>query len=367
MKYTIDETINTPAYMQLYIQLRDQITGGAYAFGAKLPSKRLLAEEAGVSVITVEHTYSILCDEGYIEARLRSGYFVIYRKDDFLSVNENVVPTLHTAHATTNHASEFPFSVLAKTMRKVLLDYGDAILTKSSNFGCLELRMALSAYLARNAGINARPQQIIIGSGAEYLYNLIIQLLGNKHIYAIENPSYEKIRKVYDACGVSYEMLKMGPEGIRSAELSRTMATVLHTTPFNSYPSHITASASKRNEYVRWATKRKGYIIEDNYDSELTISKKAEDTLYSLAPEGTVIYLNTFSQTIAPSIRVGYMVLPEGLLDIFKERLGFYSCTVPVFEQYVLAELIDSGDFERHINRVRRAKRKAKSGHIKNI
>jgi len=367
MKYMIDESKKTPAYMQLYLQLREQITSGAYAFGSKLPSKRLLAEETGVSVITVEHTYSILCDEGYIEARLRSGYFVIYREDDFLSVNEHATTITHITSSSANHTGEFPFSVLSKTMRKVLSDYGDAILTKSSNLGCLELRMALSSYLARNAGINARPQQIVIGSGAEYLYNLIIQLLGNKHVYAIENPSYEKIRQVYDACGVSYEMLKMGPEGIRTRDLDYSIATVLHTTPFNSYPSHVTASASKRNEYIRWAIKREGYIIEDNYDSELTISKKAEDTLYSLAPEGTVIYLNTFSQTIAPSIRVGYMVLPENLLDAFKERLGFYSCTVPVFEQYVLAELIESGDFERHINRVRRAKRKAKSGHIKNF
>ncbi len=367
MKYTIDETQNTPAYMQLYIQLRDQITRGAYAYGAKLPSKRLLAEEAGVSVITIEHTYSILCDEGYVESRQRSGYFVIYRKDDFLSVNEKSTPIATPPHTHDEHKSDFPFSVLAKTMRKVLSDYGDGILVKSPNYGCLELRMALSSYLARNAGINARPQQIIIGSGAEYLYNLIVQLLGNQYIYAIEDPSYEKICRVYDACGVTYDSLKMGPEGIHSAELARTFATVLHTTPFNSYPSHITASASKRNEYVRWVIKRNGYIIEDNYDSELTISKKAEDTLYSLAPEGKVIYLNTFSQTIAPSIRVGYMVLPESLLDNFKERLGFYSCTVPVFEQYVLAELIESGDFERHINRVRRAKRKVKSGHIKNI
>lgn len=364
MKYMLNESNNTPAYLQLYIQIREQITSGAYAYGSKLPSKRLLAEEAGVSVITAEHTYQILCDEGYVESRERSGYFVIYRKDDFVSVSEHIGPAAPSVQTHTTRTGEFPFSVLAKTMRKVLADYGDAILTKSSNFGCLELRMALSSYLARNAGINARPQQIIIGSGAEYLYNLIIQLLGNRQLYAIENPSYEKIRRVYDACGVSYDMLQMGTNGIHTSELNRTNATILHATPFNSYPSHITASASKRNEYIQWATTRNGYIIEDNYDSELSISRKTEDTLYSLAPEGTVIYLNTFSQTIAPSIRVGYMVLPENLLEVFKEKLSFYSCTVPVFEQYVLTELIENGDFERHINRVRRAKRKL-SGHIK--
>ena len=351
--------------MQLYIQLREQIVSGAYSYGAKLPSKRLLAEETGFSVITIEHSYSILCDEGYIEARPRSGYYVIYRKDDLFAVKENASVPLPPTQPSILHQNEFPFSVLSKTMRKVLADYGDSILKKSPNYGCLELRMALSSYLARNSGITARPQQIIIGSGAEYLYNLIVQLLGNQYIYAIEDPSYEKIRRVYDACGITYDMLTMGPDGIHSEELRRTFATVLHTTPFNSYPSHVTATASKRSEYIQWAINRNGYIIEDNYDSELTLSKKSEDSLYTLAPEGNVIYLNTFSQTIAPSIRVGYMVLPENLLEQFKDRLGFYSCTVPVFEQYVLTELIESGDFERHINRVRRAKRKAKSDHIK--
>ena len=135
---------------------------------------------------------------------------------------------------------------------------------------------------------------------------------------------------------------------------------MLHITPFNSFPSGITASVSKRHEYLRWAQKRNGYIIEDNYASELTVSKKNEDTVFSLSQDQSVIYLNTFSETISPSVRIGYMVLPEKLVDVFEEKLGFYSCTVPVFEQYVLAELINNGDFERHINRVRRAKRKEK-------
>ena len=151
----------------------------------------------------------------------------------------------------------------------------------------------------------------------------------------------------------------MGHDGIQSDLLQKSSATVLHITPFNSYPSGITAGVSKRMEYLRFARERGGYIIEDNYDSELTVSRKNEDTVFSMAKDGSVIYLNTFSKTVAPSMRVGYMVLPEKLLGAFKEKLGFYACTVPVFEQYVLSELITSGDFERHINRVRRKRRKA--------
>ena len=244
-------------------------------------------------------------------------------------------------------------------MRKVLLDYNESILVKSPNYGCAELRSAISAYLARSNGIDVSSDQIIIGSGAEYLYSLIIQLLGEDRVYALESPSYEKIRRVYYANGVGYEMLKMDSDGIRTLELDSSNASVLHITPFNSFPSGITASASKRREYIRWAQKRDGYIIEDNYDSEFTVSTKNEDTVFSLSENGRVIYLNTFSNTIAPSMRVGYMVLPRSLLNEFESKLGFYSCTVPVFEQYVLSELINNGDFERHINRVRRARRKS--------
>lgn len=367
MKYTIQETKDTFAYMQLYEQLRKDIVSGVLAYGTKLPSKRMLAEETGVSVITVEHTYSILCDEGYIEARQRSGYYVIYREGDFFSIEE---PT-HRSRDEFHHEParvpkhermkyDFPFSVLAKVMRKVLLDYGDEILVKAPNKGCIELRRAISNYLVRSNGIKVPPEQIIIGSGAEYLYSLILQLLGNEQKIGLENPSYNKIRQVYEANNVVCDMLEMGQNGIRTSELERTDATILHVTPFNSFPSGITASVSKRYEYLRWAKKRGGYIIEDNYASELTVSKKNEDTVFSLDKSETVIYLNTFSETIAPSMRIGYMVLPEHMVQKFEEKLGFYSCTVPVFEQLVLAELLNNGDFERHINRVRRAKRKEK-------
>ena len=359
MKYIIDKDNTQSAYIQLYHQLRNDIVKGVFPFGSKLPSKRLLAEESDVSVITVEHAYSILCDEGYTEARQRSGYFVIYKEGDFISAAETATTVFsHTVpHCNTN---QFPFSVLAKTMRKVLSDYGDNILIKSHNYGCDQLRSAISSYLARSNGMIVEPQQIIIGAGAEYLYGLIVQLLGKNRIFALEDPSYSQIKSVYRANGVKCDMLKMGRDGIRSSELKRTGATVLHITPFNSYPSGITARASKRYEYLQWATEKSGYIIEDNFDSELTVSTKSEDTVFSLSQNGNVIYINTFSQTIAPSIRVGYMVLPTNLLDMFEEKLGFYSCTVPVFEQYVLAELINNGDFERNINRIRRLRRKSK-------
>lgn len=359
MRYHINQNCNKFAYIQLYEQFREDIVKGVLSYGSKLPSKRLLAEETSTSVITVEHTYSILCEEGYIEARQRSGYFVIYKESDFFSNAETVSAVGLQKEYVHDVKCEFPFTVLSKTMRKVLAEYQEEILVKSPNHGCMELRGAICNYLARNNGISVCPEHIIIGSGAEYFYSLIVQLLGNGRKFALENPSYNKIQKVYEANGVTCDMLELGQDGIKSKELDRTDATVLHITPFHSFPSGVTASASKRQEYLRWAEKRNGYIIEDNYDSELTVSKKNEDTVFSLSDKGTVIYLNTFSHTIAPSVRIGYMVLPKQMAEKFQEKLGFYSCSVPVFEQYVLAELINSGDFERHINRVRRTRRKA--------
>ncbi len=339
--------------MQLYEQLRTDIINSVYKYGDKLPSKRILAEETLTSVITVEHAYGILCDEGYIESKERSGYFVTYSKNDFVPIAEAEVP-----HISSNnhhyHTNEFPFSVLAKTMRNVISKYGENILIKSPNTGCTELRKAISDYLARSKGINVSYNQIVIGSGAEYLYGLIVQFLGRDKVYALENPSYEKIHSVYRANGAECNLLKLGKDGILTSQLAKTKASVLHITPFRSFPSGITASASKRNEYIKWAKGRNGVIIEDDFNSEFTVSTKNEDTVFSLEPTRSVIYVNTFTKTIAPSMRIGYMVLPKELVNPFFDKMGFYSCTVPVFEQYVLAEFITNGDFERHINRTRR-------------
>ena len=201
-------------------------------------------------------------------------------------------------------------------------------------------------------------RQIIIGSGAEYLYGLIIAMLGRDRVYGIESPSYQKIEQVYRAAGARYELLSLSDDGIDSLALKQTRASVIHTTPYRSFPTGITASANKRHEYIRWSGTRGRIIIEDDFESEFSVSSKPEDTLYSLSEYDNVIYMNTFSRTVSPALRVGYMVLPKHLVGDFESKLGFYSCTVPTFEQFVLCELLNSGDFERHINRVRRGLRK---------
>lgn len=356
MKYMIDKT-NRPVYLQLYQQIREDIIKENYPCNTKLPSKRNLAEEVGVSTVTVEHAYELLCDEGYVEARERSGYVVIFRKSDGFAAA--CAPTAEqTSHITDHTYPDFPLSVLSKTMRKVLTEQGELLLERSPNFGCDALRAAIGHYLARNRGIQVDADQIIVGAGSEYLYGLIVELLGRNKVYAIESPSYKKIEQVYQASEISYESLPLTSSGIDSNALANSKADVLHTTPYRSYPSGVTATASKRHEYIRWTEQGDRYIIEDDFESEFSVSTKPTETLFALSKNDHIIYLNTFSKTISPSLRIGYMVLPKALAKRFQEHLGFYSCTVPTFMQYVLAELINNGDFERHINRVRRKKRK---------
>jgi len=359
MKYILENESETPTYLRLYRRLREDIVQGIYPFHTKLPSKRVMAADTGVSTITVEHAYALLCEEGYIESRERSGYFVIFREDDgFASAADIKQSHIVAGHHYTDTSEEFPFSVLAKTMRKMIGDLGESILERSPNAGCTELREGISRYLARSRGIHAEPEQIIIGSGSEYLYNLIVGLLGRNKVYAIEAPSYKKIEQVYNSSGVQLEKLPLGKDGIETAFLRACSADVLHISPYRSYPSGVTASASKRHEYIRWAGEGGRYIVEDDFESEFSVSKKPEETIFSHTSDDNVIYMNTFSKTVSSSFRVGYMVIPKCLIQQFYEKLGFYSCTVPTFIQFVLAELINNGDFERHINRVRRTKRK---------
>ena len=369
-----------PRYLEIYRRLRQDITEGRYRFGERLPSKRLLAAENAVSVITVEHSYDLLLEEGYVESRERSGYFVCYREDFSFPVAEyggaacfgaakpesgsewDRMDMERPEEEGTENAEGIPFTILAKTIRRVLSEYGERICLRSPGNGVTELREAISEYLRRSRGISVASEQILIGAGAEYLYGLLVQMLGRERIYGLEHPSYEKIERIYRSMGAVCERLALGQDGILSEELKRTRAGVLHVTPFNSFPSGITASASKRREYIRWAESRGALLVEDDFDSEFSMSSKAEDTLFSLEPEHTVLYMNSFTKTIAPSFRMAYLLLPKALLRELRERINFYSCTVPVFEQFLLAELIRNGDFERHINRVRRRRRQRREG-----
>ena len=341
-------------YLELYNVLRKSIEDGVYSYGEKLPSKRTCADKYGVSVITVVHALELLSDEGYVASLERSGYFVIYKAGKTSKIPALPAPTVKKVDFVK--VEDFPFSSFAKTMRRVITEYAERILSKTDGFGSMELRKELSRYLARAKGMDAPAERIVIGAGAEYLYTLAVIFFGKDSVFALEEPSYRQIERVYRSHGVVCDMLKLEHDGINSQALAKTKAKILHVSPYRSYPSGVAASANKRLEYIRWVKGGDRYIIEDDCESEF--SKKPAQSLYSLAKGEGVIYINTFAKTMSPAMRMAYMVLPEAIFAEFEKKLGFYSCTVPAFEQFVMAEFIKNGDFERHINKIRRKSKK---------
>lgn len=366
-------------YLKVYEQVREDIINGRYPVGSKLPSKRVMAESMGMSVITIEHAYELLSEEGYIVPRQKSGYFVSFDDSDIYTGSENgnySVPQKNKSNygvkfpvasdaakkeegRLSSKAGEprFSYSIYAKTVRKVLSDFDDYIMQKSPKSGLPELRNAIAGYLMRSRRLAVSPEQIVVGAGAEYLYGLIVQTFGRNLLYGVESPSYQKIAKVYEAGGAKIKMLKLGRDGIESDELWGSNVNILHITPYRSFPSGVTASASKKREYLKWSWKNRAYIVEDDFESEFTPSRKPEETIFSLDEEGRVIYVNTFTRTLGSNVRCAYMVLPAQLVEEFDNKIGFYECPVPTLDQLVVASLLDSGAFERHINKVRRYNR----------
>lgn len=339
-------------YYLLYQKVKEMILSGEYPAGSKLPSKRVMSDMTGYSQITVATAYDTLASEGYIAPRERSGYYVL-KIESFPKASRELVLPQKLDEDDYDGAVELETSVWFKSIRKVLSEKGELLFQKSPNEGCAILRNAISDYLYRYRGMIADPKRIIVGSGSEQLYESVVKILGRDKVYGIEYPCYAQIKAVYEGEGVKVEDLRLGKEGIESQELQKDF-DVLHVTPFNSYPTGITASVIKRYEYLKWSEGGDRYIVEDDFDSEFFRPGHPLESLYSLDKGDRVLYINTFSKSLSPSMRVGYMILPERLLPVYTQKLGKYSCSVPVLDQYVLAEFISSGNFERHLNRVRR-------------
>lgn len=368
-------------YALIYENLRANITDGTIKYGEKLPSKRAAADSFDASVITVEHAYELLESEGYIESRPRRGYFARYVADGILAEKESDFPfpeefaienqtdgnnaSAKGTNAKGTNAKDanakkerFPFGVYASAVRAVLNDLGDKITEKTNGSGAPALKSAIKNYLKTSRDVHADENRIIIGAGAEYLYGVIAKLFGAGETFAIETPSYGIIEKIYSLNGVKTEKLRLGTDGVLSEDLAACRAKVIHVTPYRSFPTGVTASASKRAEYLRAAKKIGAYIVEDDYESEFSLSAKLTETLFKNTPDDNVIYINTFSKSVFPSLRLAYMILPEKLAAKYYEKFGDFSCPVPTLEQYVAAKIISDGSFARHVNRVRRTRKK---------
>ena len=446
---------STPLYMQIYSYIKSEVLARRLKAGTKLPSKRALAAQLGISTITIEGAYGQLMAEGYIYAKAKSGYYIsplesIQQADDSAadffqhntlgdaqlfsgpekisyesgytdnmpgasgtvnmaglsnspstsgifvpsslqstntalynasseissrpSITSTSMPSSSTisskgrmSHESTAQTScatidlssnnilpeSFPFSIWTKLMRHTMSENQALLLTKSPTAGIYSLRCAIAEHLLRFRGMHIQPEQIIIGAGTEYLYELIIKLIGRDKIYCVEDPGYHKLQRIYTDNGACCFSLPIDQQGMSVTALNAVRCDVIHISPSHHFPTGIITPVSRRYELLGWATSGQRYIIEDDYDTEFRLVGKPIPSLFSMDMSSKVIYMNTFSKSLTSTIRISYMVLPMPLMEEFNRRLGYLSCTVSTFEQYTLAEFINQGYFERHINRMR--------------
>lgn len=364
LTYSFEYKGKDSLYEYLYKQIKNDILSYKLSPGEKLPSKRAFAKHLNISTITVENAYIQLLAEGYIYSVPKSGYYVsdissskpledkrAVRQVSQVSSEDNIFADF-TSNSTVS--GNFPYTIWTKTLRQVMSDYEEELMVRSPFSGIEFLRVAISDYLYQFRGMSVDPEQIVVGAGTEYLYGMLIQLLGRDKIYAVEDPGYQKITRIYQANQVECVHIPMEENGVDMDSLEKSGADILHISPSHHFPTGIVTPVSRRYELLSWAA-RSGdrYIIEDDYDSEFRLMGKPIPALQSIDVADKVIYMNTFSKSLSSTIRISYMVLPKSLVSLYRERLGFYSCTVPNFEQYTLYRFIEQGHLEKHINRMR--------------
>ncbi len=348
----ISYSLSRPYTRSLYQAIRADIENGTYPEGSRLPSKRQFALDLNLSLSTVENALSLLEEEGYIECLERKGAFVLPGNLRSGSRSDFIFHPLEEDLAIQD--PEFPASLWFKTMRLVMSRDREMLCQMSPAPGSARLRNSIARYLHQQRGMNVQPEQIVIASGSRQLYEILARLFQGDFHVAIESPSFAPIEAIYARSGAQIEKLPMDEEGISVQALKESQASFLHVSPFSSYPSQVITSPTRRKLYLEWIARRPGYLIEDDYNSEFFQNGPMLQTLYALDRQEKVIYLNTFSKSISPSVRLGYMVLPFSLLETYEKTARAMACTVTMLEQYTLAEFMENGSFERLIARRRR-------------
>ncbi len=384
--FTFDTSANekTPLYQQLYDFIKNEIRNGKLIGGVKLPSKRQLARHLKISQNTVAAAYEQLTAEGYVQASPRSGFYV-NRLDMMPQRSDQTDLSPDTERCSQNQklnqepfgpespkpkpgsqlwrydmttrsvdTAFFPFATWTRILREIMHDENREILKISHPQGDFDLRSGIARYLHEYRGVHCRPEQIIIGAGTEYLLGLVIQILGRKHVYAIENPGYSKTFRILRSNNADVHLIGLDDKGIRIGDLEDSGSNVAYITPSHQFPLGIIMPVNRRMQLLNWAGRQPDrYLIEDDYDSEFRFSGRPIPALQGLDTHNKVIYISTFSKSMAPSLRISYLVLPPQLLEEYQKNFMFYSSTVSRFEQDALSRFIRDGYFERHLNRMR--------------
>ncbi len=363
---TLDSTSKTPIYEQLYLKIKFLIKSGELLSGEKLPSERGLAENLQISRNTVYMAYAQLTSEGYIESRPKIGYFVS-EINNFRSspakenITENIIKNTSEKNIKYDFSpssldtGSFPYLTWERLYKSCMRDNGKELFLLGDKQGDYNLRRSIAKHLYEFRGFSPCPDNIIVGAGASYLLQLLHQLLPQASAIAMENPTYPQAHKIFSSFGRKICPIELDEKGMSATMLRESGADTAYLTPSHQYPVGTVMSISRRLEIASWSSEKpERYIIEDDHDSEFRYKGKPIPSMKENDEADNVIYLGTFSRTIAPAIRIGFMVLPEILLTVYKEKLSFYASTVPRLEQAVLAKFISDGYYERHINKCRK-------------
>ncbi|WP_391118770.1 PLP-dependent aminotransferase family protein [Psychrobacillus sp. L3] len=364
LMFQLEKDAQTPLYEQLYNEIKEAIIDGTIEEGAKLPSKRKLAEYLAVSQTTIEFAYSQLVAEGFISSEARKGFFVhnleelafIEQEAPHLTKEENDMEEIFIDFSPGKiDTDSFPFAVWRKYMKEIISEANKNFLQLGHPQGDYELRQQISSYLYQSRGVKCTPEQIILGSGTEQIMPLIIRLLGKEAIYGIENPGYPLTHHLFLEDKQKSIPIPVDTEGVVVSELEQTNATVMYVTPSHQFPTGAVMSATRRSQLLSWAYQQENrYIIEDDYDSEFRYTGRPIPSLQGIDQNQRVIYLSTFSKSLMPSLRIAYAVLPKPLIMQYKQKYSYYAATVPRMDQHVLTKFMESGHFAKHLNKMRK-------------
>ena len=351
---------DSPLYDQLYRHIAGAIQSGALAPGAKLPSKRRLCALAGVSMSTVETAYSLLAAEGYVLSKPRSGYVCAHL---LLPASAAPAPVpeapqspdpprwAYDCSTSAVDVSAFPFSSWARITKEAVYE-NPGLLQRGHPQGDWPLRAALAQLLAQYRGVRCSPEQVVVGAGADYLLSLLLQLLPEHRSLALEDPGYPAAYAAAALHGREPVPIPVDGQGMDRDALERSGAGLAYVTPSHQFPLGVTMPAGRRSRLLRWAAQQPDrFLIEDDYDSEFRYASRPIPAMQGLDRAGRVVYMGTFSRSIAPAIRVAYMILPPQLLERYRRTFSHGACTVSRFEQESLRRFIAQGLYGRHLRR----------------
>lgn len=377
LDYNLDDRGSLTLYEYVYQRIRDDIVAGDIAADEHLPSKRALADHLGTSVITIENAYSQLVAEGYVYTRPRRGFYASAlpearparpRRDG--AERDSYAPKPDLAGTDAPGTAPAPLSPSAleaarlwqRTLRQTMATEDEReVFAPAPAQGTERLRRAIARHLRGSRGMEVDPANIVIGAGAQLLDTMLVQLLGQDRVYAVEDPGYLRLTHIYRAMGCEVRHVPLDAEGVSLTALRASDADVLHLMPSHQYPTGLVTSVARRYALLSWASERAGrYLIEDDFDCEFRLAGRPIAPLVSIDATGSVIYTNTFSKSLSSALRLAYMVLPDALMERYRRELGFYASSVSSIDQIALARLLESGEYERHVSRVRKRAREAR-------